>query len=244
VDNPQPVHVPPSPPSDLTTQPITVGDIRDLLVYQRRYAAHQARLKNLNRGEVLAAWHFPSAMPMQRAEHLVALTPPDLPRLTEDAAWSLPTYRRIAETARAAQRPRPDESDLMSLVGSVAERASQTVNDVLKLSEREFAQLLPPSNPATDNACPARIRCDDGDRSVYLDGKRIAGELTHSVYGFFTAIVAAYPDPITFKKMKTQVRVLRGKHPTRDLMDRLPAPLVPLVRSGKEGYSLVLPAPK
>ena len=99
VDTPQSAHIPPSQPAETAPQPITVGDIRDLLVYQRKLADHLERLKHLNPTEVLAASWFPSAMPMRRAEHIAALTPPTPPRLTEDAAWSLPTYRRIAEAA-------------------------------------------------------------------------------------------------------------------------------------------------
>jgi hypothetical protein len=91
---------------------------------------------------------------------------------------------------------------------------------------------------------PPRVRCNESDRSVELDGRRIASEVELPVFRFFKAIADAYPDPIPFKKIRTVAPRLRGKHPTRDLNDRLPTALARLVRSGKHGYSLELPASK
>jgi hypothetical protein len=86
-----------------------------------------------------------------------------------------------------------------------------------------------------------RVRCDESDRSVYLDGKRIAGGVDLAVFRFFRVIAEAYPDPIPFKQIQARAAGLYGKHPTRDLKNRLPRKLVPLVRSGKHGFSLELP---
>jgi hypothetical protein len=63
------------------------------------------------------------------------------------------------------------------------------------------------------------------------------------VFTFFRAIAEAHPDPIKFKQIKEQTRGLAGKNRTRDLKDRLPRSLTTWVKSGKDGYYLVLPAP-
>jgi hypothetical protein len=86
-----------------------------------------------------------------------------------------------------------------------------------------------------------RVRCDESDRSVYLDGKRVVGEVELPVFRFFKVIAEAYPDPVPFAKIQSRTHGLLGKHPTRDLKDRLPAPLDRWVESGKHGYSLKLP---
>jgi hypothetical protein len=88
---------------------------------------------------------------------------------------------------------------------------------------------------------PARVRCDESDRSVYLDGKRVASEVELAVFRFFRAIAESYPDPISYKKIADRVPGFHGKHPTRDLKDRLPSPLASWVKSGKHGYHLRLP---
>lgn len=89
-----------------------------------------------------------------------------------------------------------------------------------------------------------RVRCDESDRSVHLDGKRVIGEVELTLFRFFRVIAEAYPDPIRFKKIQERAAGLHGKHPTRDLKDRLPTELARLVDSGKHGYQLRLPPPK
>ncbi|MBN9521015.1 hypothetical protein J0H58_21270 [bacterium] len=89
-----------------------------------------------------------------------------------------------------------------------------------------------------------RLRCDEADRSVYLDGRRIAGEVDLTLFRFFRVLAEEYPDAIPFRLIQRRVAGLGGKHPTRDLRDRLPLELSRLVTSGRAGYSLKLPAPK
>jgi hypothetical protein len=69
-------------------------------------------------------------------------------------------------------------------------------------------------------------------------------EVELSLFRFFRAIAEAYPDPIRFKEIQRRTPGLHGKHPTRDLKDRLPSELSRLVKSGKHGYRLTLPTPK
>jgi hypothetical protein len=102
----------------------------------------------------------------------------------------------------------------------------------------------PTGQPATGANRPARARGDEADRSVHQDGKYVVREVELPVFRFFEVIAEAYPDPIPFSKIQTLASGLHGKHPTRDLKDRLPAPLAGWVKSGKHGYRLELPAPK
>ena len=105
-----------------------------------------------------------------------------------------------------------------------------------------------PSASATSDRPPGerggRLRCDETDRSVYLDGRRIAGELDLTLFRVFRVLVDQYPEAIPFRLIKARVPGLHGKHPTRDFRDRLPPVLSPLVRSGRAGYFLRLPPPK
>jgi hypothetical protein len=106
------------------------------------------------------------------------------------------------------------------------------------------AALTTEAPPMASAGQPVRVRCDESDRSIYLDGKRVAEEMELAVFRFFRAIVGAYPDPISYRKIANRVPGLLGKHPTRDLKGRLPTPLAGWVRSGKHGYCLKLPPPK
>ncbi len=91
---------------------------------------------------------------------------------------------------------------------------------------------------------PARVRCDESERAVYLDGEIIAPDVPLNPFRFFAAVAAAHPDPITIKKIQGNTKTLYGKNATRDLRDKLPQPLLPLIASGKNGYSLKLPPRK
>jgi hypothetical protein len=92
--------------------------------------------------------------------------------------------------------------------------------------------------------CGGRVRCDEADRSVTLDGMRIAHQIELAVFRFFRVLAEVCPDPISYRHIKERVPGLKGKHPTRDLRDRLPPELYRLVTSGKHGYRLELPARK
>src|SRR5262249_24100118 len=98
--------------------------------------------------------------------------------------------------------------------------------------------------PTTIPVTAPRVRCEESDRSVYLDGKRIVAEVELPLFRFFRVIAEAYPDPMAFKDIQRRTTGLYGKHPTRDLKDRLPSAIASLVHSGKHGYFLKLPDPK
>jgi hypothetical protein len=136
----------PSNPSPSSGVSFTVGDVRDLLQYQANLAAYRARLKSVNPGEVLAATWFPSAQPVYSAEILASLIEPKAPRLTQAAAWTLATYRCLVVTVQAENRQSPTENDLMLLVGPVAERTQRTVDELMRLPEREFYKFVEEGN--------------------------------------------------------------------------------------------------
>jgi hypothetical protein len=124
----------------------------------------------------------------------------------------------------------------------------------LELAAELSLQLAPQSPPgrqddpgtaaAPSGPRPARICCDESDRSVYLDGRRIAAGLERPLFGFVQQLAAAYPDRRTFKSIQASVGGLRGKHSTRDVVNRLPSQLQALIDSTSHGYTLRLPPGK
>lgn len=130
--------------------------------------------------------------------------------------------------AHVRQIPAPD---VRGLLRRMREQVSRAV---------AAAPAEPPSPPVVPLP---RIRCEESDRSVHLDGERVASGVDVGPFRFFRAVAAAYPDPIEFKKIQQRVPGLTGKHPTRDLKNRLPPALLRLLKSGKDGYYLKLPDP-
>jgi hypothetical protein len=66
------------------------------------------------------------------------------------------------------------------------------------------------------------------DRSVYLDGERLAVGLDEDVFAYFAILADQYPSPITFPDMKKQSPDLQGVNQTR-LKHKIPAKLADLV---------------
>lgn len=48
----------------------------------------------------------------------------------------------------------------------------------------------------------SRIRCDRSDRSVWLDGNRIVGELDEDVFDYLAVLVASYPNRIPYEEIQ------------------------------------------
>jgi len=185
------------------SSPFTVGDIRDFLIFQAKLAAYRAGLKALDPMKVLATSWFPNAAPMVTAEVLCALTPPEAPRLTNDVAWTLATYRRIAESARAAGRGAPDESDLMGLVGYVAERSNRTIEELLQLPVRDFETVAdPPGQTGARDRRNQHAGEGDGESIPQPNGAPPAtnGPMTVA-------------DPVLDEAELSVLEVLRDRHP-------------------------------
>ncbi|MBM3982665.1 MAG: hypothetical protein FJ304_20820 [Planctomycetes bacterium] len=86
---------------------------------------------------------------------------------------------------------------------------------------------------------PKRVVCNPSDRSVHLDGNRIAEALTAQGYQFVEAIASAYPDPISFTAIMKGNR--HGKNPTR-IYNSLPPVVRRLITSvSGTGYQLTPP---
>jgi hypothetical protein len=89
--------------------------------------------------------------------------------------------------------------------------------------------------------CQTRVRCDPSDRSVWVDGKRLASGLAPEVYAYFTVLADQYPEPITFPEMQRRSTELEGVNQSR-LKDKIPCQLVGIVwRSSNKGHVLRLP---
>ncbi len=99
---------------------------------------------------------------------------------------------------------------------------------------------LVPARPGSGPPPTPRLRCDESDRSVHLDGKRVTQGLEPDAFNFFRAVAAPHPDPITFRKIQDSTKGLKGKNLTR-LKAKLFPPLCDWLRSGGQGFYLELP---
>jgi hypothetical protein len=125
----------------------------------------------------------------------------------------------------------PDEVVSFSFPGEWLARASVEMIDHLGLV---------PARRGSSPTTPPRLRCDESDRSVYLDGDRKAKGLEPDAFTFFRAVATSHPAPITFKKIQSSTKGLNGKNPSR-LKAKLPPPLCDWLKSGGQGYYLELP---
>jgi hypothetical protein len=111
---------------------------------------------------------------------------------------------------------------------------SDHIKQVEAFQRRWVPYLDPPLAP------PPRMRCDEADRSVWLDGRCLAKELDRKQFGFLRALVDAYPDPVTWKFVAQTQKGCRGANQTR-LRNSLPIAVLNLLESGNDGYGLRLP---
>jgi len=86
-----------------------------------------------------------------------------------------------------------------------------------------------------------RLRCEPSDRSVWLDGKRLASGLPEDVFAYFSILAERYPESVSFPSMAKRSIPLKGVNQTR-LKSRIPRALRSFVKTipGK-GHSLRLP---
>jgi hypothetical protein len=94
---------------------------------------------------------------------------------------------------------------------------------------------------AVKNPHQYRVRCVPSDRSVWLDGKRVANGLDEDVFAYVEVLAAGYPVHIPFKGIQNQKpTVLLGVNQSR-LKEKLPRELKKLVTRGQRGHVLRLP---
>jgi hypothetical protein len=91
------------------------------------------------------------------------------------------------------------------------------------------------------NPRQTRVRCGPSDRSVSVDGKRLASGLDPDVYAYFEVLADLYPEPITFPEMQRRSPELKGVNQSR-LKTKIPRQLAQLVQTKpNKGHVLRLP---
>lgn len=92
------------------------------------------------------------------------------------------------------------------------------------------------------NAPPVgRVRCEPSTRSVFIDGQEIASGLSEDCFHFVEAVAAAYPEPITWRRIRHLKRI-RDQNQDR-VKTSLPASLALYLRGSTRGHYFVLPKP-
>jgi len=120
---------------------------------------------------------------------------------------------------------------------SVFLEVSIHIREVEDFARRWRPYLEPPLPPPLP---PPRLQCDETDRSVWLDGKCLARELDRKQFAFLTALVRAYPDPVTWNTIAQTQPGCRGGNQSR-LRGSLPKAVADYIESGPNGYGLRLP---
>ena len=90
-------------------------------------------------------------------------------------------------------------------------------------------------------APPPRVRCDEADRSVWLDEKCIASGLKRDEFEYFRALAKAYPNTLVWRLARTTLPGFRGKNQSR-FKKKLSAPIRRLIETTSSGSVLRLPA--
>ena len=133
----------------------------------------------------------------------------------------------LAAKARVNPPPKPEPPT------TVAEYQTAAVR--IAAWGREAADLVRRAHP------PARVRCEKSDRSVYLDGKKLAAGLGEDVFAYMEVLAGSYPDPIPFAKIKEKSNALEGANQSR-LKLKIPNRLKHLVQQiPNKGHVLKLP---
>jgi hypothetical protein len=87
---------------------------------------------------------------------------------------------------------------------------------------------------------PPRLRYDREDHSLWIDGRCVAKELDRKQFGFVSALVNAYPEPVKWSVISKTVSGCRGGNQTR-LRASLPPAIENLIEGGPDGYAIRLP---
>jgi hypothetical protein len=164
--------------------------------------------------------------------------------------WSQELERHFRDVRRCARKHCPVsllprfEDQLCEIEATVRAAVAGRLSSFLDLSyyirqvedfrKRWIPYLDPPQAP------PPRVRYNETDRSVWLDGRCIAKELNRKQFGFVRALVDAYPDPVTWNVISQTATGCRGGNQTR-LRNSLPRSISQYVESGPDGYVLRLP---
>lgn len=136
------------------------------------------------------------------------------------------------------------ERDLLELDVAIRGALSQPYTarcavDVLLMSVERFGYRWQPYLDPLPGPLP-RLRCDETDRSIWLDGRCIAPNLPKPHFEFVRGVAKAAPNAIKFSTLKNLLSCLRGTNQSR-LRKQLPPKLQELIEGGPKGYTLKLP---
>jgi hypothetical protein len=154
----------------------------------------------------------------------------------------------VTESGELIEYPNIINSDLTlkqktALLG-VAERVKSPLTaDILanRTAALKFRNMVLEEALKALGEVPTRVRCDSSDRSVSLDGKRLASGLDEDVFAYFVALAERYSNPITFPEMQKMSPDLAGANQSR-LKIKIPTKLTALVRTiPNKGHVLLLP---
>jgi hypothetical protein len=188
------------------------------------------------------------------AEPLFGLLWPEDETLQSASATQNMRAKKVAESISAMRyRARqhcpggllPDfERDIreldIAIRGALAQRytARCAVDLLLASVERFGIRWQPYLDPPPSR--PPRLRCDETDRSIWLDGRCVAPNLSKRQFEFVRAVAKASPDAISFRTLRNLLNCLRGANQAR-LKNELPPKLRELIEGGPTGYVLKLP---
>jgi hypothetical protein len=175
-------------------------------------------------------------------------TPANAAQERQRQEWSLELRRHFHNMRRRAAAHCPEsllpkfEEQLIEIEATLRAAVTGRLSPFVQLSDHisQVEEFQRRWTPYIDPP-PPRIRCNDTDRSVWLDGRCIAKELDRKHFGFIRALARAYPDPLTWNRIINSGSGLRGGNQTR-FMHNLPRDLKKYVESGSDGYVLRLPA--
>lgn len=88
---------------------------------------------------------------------------------------------------------------------------------------------------------PARMVCDEADRSLWLDDRCLGRELSRPGFGYVCMLARAYPDFVKWKVVQEKVPGCQGANQDR-FKKQLPLPVQNLIESSNQGSALRLPA--
>lgn len=138
---------------------------------------------------------------------------------SRDLAGHFSAMRRRARISGQGAMLQMFEEDLRPLEATtraaVTGRLSQfaSISDRMREVEVFAARWVPYIDPLPEPA--PRIRCDERDRSVWIDGRCLATGLDRNVFSYARALAAAYPNTLAWRVVRNTLPGFKGKNQTR-----------------------------
>lgn len=109
------------------------------------------------------------------------------------------------------------------------------IRQVEDFQKRWGPYIDPPPAP------PPRVQFDEGDRSFWVDGRRVATGLTRDEFEYLKALARAHPNILSWRRVTNTVPGFHGKNQSR-FKRELPEPVRELIEATPTGSVLRLPA--